>query len=450
MSHQDGGKSLEREIAPAQDESVSETMTTTEAPASATHGRIGLPTASALYVAAVLGTGILVLPGLGVAAAGPASILAVAAVFALSIPLAATFAALAGRFPDGGGVATFVRLAFGDTAARITGYLFLFGVGFGAPVVAALGGEYLSAALGLDRVWVAVIGIGFLTASLLLNLFGLRVSGRAQLGLSGLLVVVVASVILVAAPSVDTANFTPFMPHGWAGVGLAVSLFVWAFAGGEAITHLAHEFRNPRRTVAWATVIGMGIVGLAYLSLQFVTVGVFGSTRAASQAPLIDLVAINLPDAGPALVAGIAAVIVLGVLNAYVPAFGNLAASLGRDGHLPRAFAKGAEAGAVPRRAIALVAVLNLGYASVFFAFGFELQTFILIHTSAMVALYFLGMLAAVRLLERGTLGWWMALLSVVLTGALLALAWANLLVPAVVTLAALAVTVIRRIRARS
>ena len=440
---------MERVFVPHQDESVSVTTTTADAPATfaTAPGRIGLATASALYIAAVLGTGILVLPGLGVDAAGPASILSVAIVLVLSIPLAGTFAALAGRYPDGGGVATFVRLALGDTAARATGYLFLFGVGFGAPVVAALGGEYLASALGLDRGWVAPIGLGFLAVSLALNLFGLRVSGAVQLGLSALLVTVVVAVIASAAPAARTGNFTPFLPNGWEGVGLAVSLFVWAFAGGEAITHIAHEFRNPRRTIVWATVIGISVVGAAYLALQVVTVGVFGAAGSSSDAPLIDLVAVNWPGLGPAVIGGIATIIVLGVLNAYVPAFANLTASLGRDRHLPGWFAKGAEPGAVPRRAIALVAVLNLGYASVFFAFGIELQTFILIHTASMVALYFAGMVAAVRLLERGSVGWWMALVSLVFTGVLLALAWQNLLVPALLAAVAVGVTLIRRSR---
>jgi len=422
----------------------------TDAVATTTHGRIGLPTASALYIAAVLGTGILVLPGLGVDAAGPASILAVGIVLVLSIPLAGTFAALAGRYPDGGGVATFVRLALGDTAARATGYWFLFGVGFGAPVVAALGGEYLTAALGLDRGWVAPIGIGFLCVALVLALFGLRVSGGVQLGLSALLVVVVVGVIASASPAVDPANFTPFLPHGLAGVGLAVSLFVWAFAGGEAITHIAHEFRNPRRTIVWATVIGMAVVGLAYLALQTVTVGVFGAGGSRSEAPLIDLVAVNWPGLGPVVVGGIATVIALGVLNVYVPAFANLSASIARDGHLPRWLAKGGEPGAVPRRAIGFVAVLMVGYASVFFMFGFELEVFILIHTASMVSLYFAGMVAAVRLLERFSVGWWMAVISVVLTAALLVLAWRNLLVPVLLAVVAVLVTVVRRLRARA
>ncbi|ERK70207.1 hypothetical protein N136_03459, partial [Leifsonia aquatica ATCC 14665] len=50
----------------------------------APHGRIGVAGGTALYVAAVLGTGILVLPALAASAAGPGSILAVAALALVS------------------------------------------------------------------------------------------------------------------------------------------------------------------------------------------------------------------------------------------------------------------------------------------------------------------------------------------------------------------------------
>ena len=419
-------------------------MTTTTAPAT---GRIGLATASALYVAAVLGTGVLVLPGLATDAAGPASIVAVAAVLVLSIPLAGTFAALAARYPDAGGVATFVRLALGVTAARATGYWFFFGVAFGVPVLAALGGGYLAAALGLDRSTVPFIGIAFVLVPLALNFFGLRVSGRVQFVFSALLVVVVVGVVASAVPFVRAAHFTPFLPHGWGGVGLAVSLFVWAFAGWEAVTHIAGEFRNPRRTIPLATAIAIAVVGLAYLALQFATVGVVGASATASAVPLIDLVAVTLPGVGPVVVAVIATVVVIGVANAYLPAFANLGASLGRDGDLPHWFAKGAEAGAVPRRALGWFGIQSLVYTTLFFVLHLDLQTFILIHTSSMVAVYALGMVAAVKLLRRRSAGWVMAVVSVVLTLGLLLLAGWHLIVPALLALVAVAVTAIRRFR---
>ncbi|NYF08862.1 amino acid efflux transporter [Leifsonia sp. AK011] len=421
-------------------------MTTTAAPEVSTHtGRLGLVQASALYIAAVLGTGILVLPGLASQAAGPASILAVAAVFVLSIPLAGTFAALAARYPDAGGVATFARLALGDTAARMAGYWFLFGVQFGAPVVATLGAEYLAAALGADRSVVWMIALAFLLVPLGVAFFGLRVSGKLQLGLTGLLVLVVVGVVSVTASEVRAVNFEPFLPHGWAGVATAVSLFVWAFAGWEAVTHIAGEFRNPRRTIPLATAIAVVVVGAAYLALQIVTVGVLGSDDEFSVVPLIDLVAVSVPDVGPAVVAAIAAVVAVGVLNAYVPAFANLAASLGRDGHLPGWLAKGAEPGSVPRRALVLVSIITLTYFAIAASQGFDLTPFILIHTSSMVAVYAVGSLAAVRLLDRFTPGWWMALASVVLTLGLLVLAGTHLLVPAALGVVAIAVTVIKK-----
>ncbi|MEO8528037.1 MAG: amino acid permease [Pseudolysinimonas sp.] len=413
-------------------------------------GRIGLPSASALYIAAVLGTGVLVLPGLAADAAGPASIIAVAAVLVLSIPLAGTFAALAGRFPDAGGVATFVRLALGPTAARMTAYWFFFGCGFGAPVVAVLGGEYLTSVLGLSHSWVPVLGISFFVITIGLAWIGLRVSGAVQLVLTALLVAVVLLVVVSALPVGQRSNFEPFLPHGWSGVGLAISLFVWAFAGWEAITHWASEFKNPRRTLPLATAIAVVVVGAAYLSLQFATVAVLGTGRPSSIVPLLDLVAITLPGYGPLIVGVIAAVVVIGVLNAYMPALGNLAASLGRDGHLPRWFAKGAEAGAVPRRGLLLTAAVCLGYTALYFALGVDLKVFVLIHTSSMVAVYLVGMIAAVRLLDRFTVGWWMAVVSVALTAGLVVLAGANLVIPAVLAVVAIAVTIVKRVRQRA
>src|SRR6185436_292434 len=50
--------------------------------------------ATALYVGAVLGPGVLILPSLAAEAAGPASVLAWAGLLALSVPLAIAFAVL--------------------------------------------------------------------------------------------------------------------------------------------------------------------------------------------------------------------------------------------------------------------------------------------------------------------------------------------------------------------
>jgi amino acid efflux transporter len=397
----------------------------------------------------VLGTGILVLPGLAAEAAGPASIVAVAAVLLLSIPLAGTFAALASRFPDAGGVASYVRRALGATAARMTGYWFFFGVCVGAPVVAILGGEYVVAVLGVDRAAVPIIALAVYVPPFAANWFGVRVAGWVQFALTGLLLAVVIGVVAATFPAVEPGNFTPFLPNGWAGVGTAVSLFVWAFAGWEVGTHIAGEFRDPRRTIPLATGIAIVIVGVGYLALQVVTVGVLGESAGDGQVPLVDLVAVTVPGIGPVLVAIVAAIVTVGVLNAYLPAFGKLGAALGRDGDLPRFFAKGAEDGAVPRRALVLTGSLMAVYFGFALVLELDLAPFILIHTSNMVAIYAAGMLAATLLLRRWSVGWWLAVVATVLSAGLLLLAWQNLFVPLALAAASVVVTIVRRARAR-
>lgn len=412
-------------------------------------GTLGLGQGTALYIASVLGTGILVLPGLAAEAAGPASIVAVAAVLVLSIPLAGTFAALAARYPDAGGVASYVRRALGDTAARMAGYWFYFGVCIGAPVLAVLGGEYVVAVLGIDRSAVPIIGLAVFVPPYIANWFGVRVAGWVQFVLSGLLVTVVVGVVAVTFPAAEMSNFQPFLPNGWAGVGVAISLFVWAFAGWEVGTHIAGEFKNPRRTIPLATAIAVAVVGIGYLALQFVTVAVLGDRAGEGQVPLLDLVETTAPGIGPVLVAIIAAIVTVGVMNAYLPAFGKLGAALGRDGDLPKFLAKGAADGEVPRRALAVTGVIILIYYGLMLANDLDLSGFILIHTSNMVAIYAAGMLAATLLLRRWSFGWWLAVVATVMTVGLLVLAWQNLLVPALLALAAVAVTVVRRWRER-
>jgi amino acid efflux transporter len=417
--------------------------------ASSPHGRLGVVQGTALYIAAVLGTGLLVLPGLAAEVAGPASIVSVLAVLILSVPLAGTFAVLAARYPDPGGVASYVRKALGDTAARMAGYWFMFGVCAGTPVVAVLGGEYVVAVAGIDHAMVPVIAAAIFVPPFLVNVFGVRVAGWIQFVLTALLLAVVVGVVALAAPAVEPHNFAPFLPHGWGGVGTAISLFVWAFAGWEVGTHISGEFRDPRRAIPLATAIALVVTGACYLVLQIITVGALGGAAGEGQVPLLDLARLGSPGFGAAAVGVIAAIVALGVMNAYLAAFAKLGASLASNGDLPRWFAKGVEAGAVPRRALALTGAVVLVYFVLMVLTGLELTPFILVHTSSMVSIYALGMVAAVRLLERRTVGWWLAIIAAVLCGGMLVLALGSLLPAALLAVAAVVVTLVRRGRAR-
>ena len=120
--------------------------------------------ATALYVGAVLGPGVLILPSLAAEAAGPASVLAWAGLLALSVPLAITFAVLGVRQPEAGGTAAYARAAFGRRAGAVTGWWFLGGVVLGAPAVAMVGGFYVAELLGAGREAAVVAAAGMIAA----------------------------------------------------------------------------------------------------------------------------------------------------------------------------------------------------------------------------------------------------------------------------------------------
>jgi amino acid efflux transporter len=412
----------------------------------ATHGRLGVAGGTALYIAAVLGTGILVLPALAAAAAGPGAILAVAALALISVPLAATFAALARRHPDAGGVATFARRAFGPGAARVIGYWFFFVTPIGAPIAALMTARYVVAVIGGDAATTTVIAVALMVVPVVVTAFGVRFAASVQLVLSGALIAVLIFVLASAAPHARPENLQPLLPHGWAGVGLAMSLYIWAFAGWEAVAGIGGEFRDPRRDIPRATALALVIVSVAYLAIQTVTVVVLGDRAASSAVPLLDLVEVATGSGGGVVVAVIAAIVVTGVFNAYLAAFSKLGAAMGRDGDLPAWFGRGVENGAVARRGLLLSAVVMALYSVVVLASG-DLPPFILVHTSIAAAVYGLGVASALRLLPTRSLGWWMALLSCVLAAGLLVLAGWHLVFPAGVALVALAVGVVQRSR---
>src|SRR5437899_12907283 len=93
--------------------------------ASMTKYTLGFWQGAALYVGAVIGTGILVLPAIAAETAGPASVLAWLALVLVSFPLALTYAGLSRDRPDAAGFAGAIERAFGPRGGAAAGWIFL-------------------------------------------------------------------------------------------------------------------------------------------------------------------------------------------------------------------------------------------------------------------------------------------------------------------------------------
>src|SRR5690554_5915233 len=100
---------------------------------------INLSQGVAMYIGAVLGSGILILPGFTAQATGPSSILAWILLSMVSVPIAYTFARLSLTYSDYGGMSNIVSHAFGKPTGAITGWFFFVWVATGQCVVGFTG-----------------------------------------------------------------------------------------------------------------------------------------------------------------------------------------------------------------------------------------------------------------------------------------------------------------------
>ena len=363
---------------------------------------LSVPQGAALTIGAVLGTGVISLPALAADIAGPASMVAWVLLVALSVPLAATFAALGSRFPDSGGVSTYVRQAFGGHAATAVGWCFYWSIPVGAPAAALFAGNYVADAVGGGRDTSYLIGGVLIALVAAMNWFGLRVSGRAQLALAGVLALLLLVTTLAALPHASLGHLTPFAPHGWSAIGPAAALLVWGFAGWEAVTSLAGEYRNPVRDIPRATAIALVVVGVLYLGVVAAALLVLGPAAGTSRAPLADLLAIGFGEPARAVTTVVALLLTVGAMNAYYSGGSKLGAAMGRDGSLPAWFAAGSAAGEIPRRSLAVMLVLGLASHLACYVFHIGLSALVLLITGAFTLVYVLGTAAAVRLLPGG------------------------------------------------
>ena len=390
--------------------------------------KLGVVRGAALYVGALIGPGLLLVPALGVQAAGPASILAWAGLLVLSAPLAATFAALGVRYPVAGGVSAYVKAGLGDAAAAITGAWFVAAIFLGAPAVSLIGGYYVADLTGTGTTAAVAVAVGMLVIVTASNALGLRVSSTLQLALSSTLVGLLAAALAVALPERGGENWTPFAPHGWLAVGTAANILIWLFVGWEAVAQLAGDFRRPALDLPRAIMLAFVIVTVLYISLAVATVGVSGSTQ--SRVPLADLVSVGFGRVGRDVTALLAIALTMGTMNVYMGAGAKLAAALAEAGAMPRLL-KDHRDRSVPVRPLVAFAVVGLLLLGALLAGWLNATDLIRATSSLFVCVYVLAIASAIRILRgRARLA---AVAAIVMVGLIAAFSGRYIAVPAAV-----------------
>ncbi|NMH65057.1 L-methionine/branched-chain amino acid transporter [Shewanella salipaludis] len=360
-------------------------------------GTIGRWQGAGLMATTLLGTGVFILPQMTIAKADSGALLAWLLLTLAIIPVTLVFGRLASVFPHAAGPAYFVEKAFGRTAGRTIGLIFLLVVPMGAPAAILMTFQFVNALVPLAG-WTQVgTELLLILGLFLLNLRGIQVSAKLQFALTLGIVAVVVALFGAAGLNLDglqasAQGFSPQTPLVMAAAGIAF----WSFLGVEAMTHLANDFRRPDRDMIPAMMLGTGLVGLIYLACTLLLllvptdsgvamIGVFDRLLGGYGAQVIGILGIA---------SGLATV------NVYSASAARLLWSFSREGILPRRF-DSLNGHGVPVRALAAILGLMACVLVLTFVTGQELEHLISWTNGVFVIIYLMSMLAAARLLSK-------------------------------------------------
>ncbi|MEC4728655.1 L-methionine/branched-chain amino acid transporter [Shewanella sp. D64] len=364
---------------------------------SSVKGTIGRWQGAGLMATTLLGTGVFILPQMTIKAAGSGALIAWLILTLAIIPVTLVFGRLASVFPHAAGPAYFVEKAFGRTSGRTIGLLFLLVVPLGAPAAIMMTFKFVNALVALSG-W-AEVATEILLLSLLfvLNFKGVQVSAKLQFALT--LAIVSVMVVLYGAAGMNLSEMESVATGVNPDVNLimvAASIAFWSFLGIEAMTHLANDFRDPKRDMIPAMIIGTVLVGLVYLACTFLLLMLPTSAGVA----MVGVFDALLGGYGAQVVGVLGIASGLATVNIYTASASRLVWSFSREGLLPRYF-NHLNRHRVPVRASGVILAIMAVVIVLTYATGQDLEHLIAWTNGVFVIIYFVSMLAAIKLLRK-------------------------------------------------
>jgi APA family basic amino acid/polyamine antiporter len=317
-----------------------------EAPLRPGERRLGLPTATALVVGSVIGTGVFALPS-ALAGFGPISLVAFGLVTVGAVALAWTFGALNRRVPGSGGPYLYAREAFGDFAGFVNAwsYWITAWAGNAAIVVAWVGYVEVFWNTAHAKGWSILIALVGLWLPAAINLAGIRSLAVVQVATTVLKFVPLLFMATVGLLFIKSANFGEFNASGGSALGAisaAAAIALFAYIGIETASVAAGRVVDPSRNVSRATVLGTLACAAVYI---LGTVAVFGTVShdalVASTAPFTDSANAIFGGEWAGKTVAVAAIVSgFGALVGWTLIVGEMPQAAARDRLFPAQFAR--------------------------------------------------------------------------------------------------------------
>jgi GABA permease len=370
---------------------------------------------SMIALGGVIGAGLFVGSGSGIAATGPGILVSYALVGAMVVLVMRMLGEMAVAQPSSGSFSAYADRALGRWAGFSIGWLYWFFWGVVLAVEATAGAVILQGWVPAVPQWAwALIVMVVLTAA---NMASVSSYGEFEFWFAGIKIVAIAAFLVIGGlaifgvlPGAHSAtaglsNLTAhggFLPNGPGSILTGALMVVFSFMGSEIVTLAAGESEDPQRAVTKATNSVIWRVGIIYLGSIFVVVSLlpWNDPSVVKQGSYVAaLNSIGIPHAGQ-IMNVIVLTAVLSCLNSGLYTASRMAFSLGQRGDAPKSFAK-TNARGVPQ--VAILASVLFGFVAVFLNYKWPDTVFaFLLNASGAVALFVWLVICFTQLRMRG------------------------------------------------
>lgn len=278
---------------------------------------------------------------------------------------ALSYASIVRSVPTAGSAYGYARRAFGPGIGFVTGWALMIDYLLLPMVNYMLLGLYVNAQFPAIPAWsVIVVAIVLVTT---LNLLGISVVKNANMLLVVFQIVFIAVFVAMAIGRIDgsvpvTAPFWSEHAHLGA-IAAGASILALSFLGFDAVSAMAEEAKDPRRTVPVAVILTVLVGGVIFVSVTWLAQRVWPDYAAFASFDTASLELISHVG-GAFLEALFLAAYLVGASASALTAQASTARvlySMGRDGVLPRSFfGRLGRRFETPRNAILVIAVIAL------------------------------------------------------------------------------------------
>ncbi|MEU3651124.1 amino acid permease [Lentzea sp. NPDC034063] len=307
----------------------------------------------------VIGAGLFVGTGVGIALAGPAVLISFGLAGILALLVLRMLGEMAAEHPSGGAFSVHAEKAIGPWAGFTVGWTYWAAVGVVLAVEATGAAKIASGWVPAIPQWAWVLI--FMAALTAVNLAGVRNFGEFEFWFAGLKVAAIVlflalgvAAIAGVVPGFDspgTQNLHDFLPNGWGGVIAGFMAVVFAFGGLEVVTIAAADAADPKHAVKKAVRTSMTRLLVFYLGSMAVVVTLlpWNDSEVGASPYVAVLNRLGIPAAGK-IMNVVIFVALLSAINATLYGAARMLSSLAERGEAPKALLN--KTNGVPRNAV--------------------------------------------------------------------------------------------------